>query len=121
MDMNDIVLQDDPMCNLKGRDCIEKAVGEDFNCSLSCEGMYADVQWLGAPGGEEGTIEREWMRLNGRMDKEKEELNKKKILALVNEYNVFKRENVRHFMFDAEETEESFGEIQLPNHQLGCI
>ena len=85
------------------------------------EGMYVDVQWLGAPGGEEGTIEREWMRLNGRMDKEKEELNKKKILALVNEYNVFKRENVRHFMFDAEETEESFGEIQLPNHQLGCI
>ena len=40
MDMNDIVLQDDPMCNLKGRDCIEKAVGQDFNCSLSCEGMY---------------------------------------------------------------------------------
>ena len=41
------------MCSPIGRNCIEEAIGQDFNCSISCEGVYADVQWLGASDGEE--------------------------------------------------------------------
>ena len=60
-------LQDDMVCGPTGRDCVEGSIGRDFNCSVTCEGIYADV----------------------------------KILALVNEYNAFKKRNVRHFRFNS--------------------
>ena len=100
------------MCSPTGRDCIEGAIGQDFNCSVSCEGIYADVQWLGVSDGEEKKVEELWIMLNGKMEKDEEDLNKKKILALVNEYNTFKKRNVRHFGFNAEATEESYGETR---------
>ena len=95
--------------------CIEGAIGQDFNCSVSCEGIYADVQWLGVSDGEEKKkAGHQWTMLNGKMEKDEEELNKKKILALVNEYNAFKKRNVRHFGFNAEAIEQSYGEIGWP-------
>ena len=105
-------VQDEVVCSPTGRDCIEGAIGQDFNCSVSCEGIYADVQWwLGVSEGEEKKVkEHQWTMLNGKMEKGKDELNKKKILALVDEYNAFKKRNVRHFGFNAEATEESYGE-----------
>ena len=30
-----------------GRDCIERNSIESFNFSVSCKGIYADVQWVG--------------------------------------------------------------------------
>ena len=33
------------MCDLKGRDCIEANSAETFNCSTTCVGIYADVQF----------------------------------------------------------------------------
>ena len=51
--------------------------------------------------------------MNGRLNRDEEELNKKKILELVNEYNAFKRGNVRHFKFNAQKIEDSFGEISV--------
>ena len=39
--------QDTEICDPKGRDCIEKNSAETFNCSTTCVGIYADVQWVG--------------------------------------------------------------------------
>ena len=101
------------ICDQRGRDCIEEAIGDNFNCSLSCEGLYADVQWSGAAEKAESEDEKEWRMLNGRMDRDEEEMNKKKVLALVEQYNRFKKGNIRHFRFAPEEIEGIFGESLL--------
>ena len=36
-------------CSPAGRDCIERNTIVSFNCSVSCEGIYADVQWVNDP------------------------------------------------------------------------
>ena len=33
-------------CGPKGRDCIEENATQSFNCSVSCEGIYADIEWM---------------------------------------------------------------------------
>ena len=111
------------MCSPEDRDCIEGSIGQDFNCSVSCEGIYADVQWLGVSDGEEKKVEHQWTMLNGKMEKDEEDLNKKKILALVDEYNAFKKRNVRHFGFNADATEQSYGEVHnmtTKKHSYTC-
>ena len=35
------------ICSPTGRDCIERNSTKSFNCSTTCEGIYADVQWVG--------------------------------------------------------------------------
>ena len=35
------------ICGPKGRDCIERNSTRSFNCSTTCEGIYADAQWVG--------------------------------------------------------------------------
>ena len=42
-----------PLCNPNGRDCIQKNSAKTFNCSTSCTGIYADVQWVGSDIKEE--------------------------------------------------------------------
>ena len=37
--------QDKAVCDAKGRDCIEMNASKNFNCSTTCVGMHADVQW----------------------------------------------------------------------------
>ena len=34
------------MCDLKGRDCIEKNSWKSFDCNTTCVGIYADVQFV---------------------------------------------------------------------------
>ena len=34
------------ICDLKGRDCIEKNFPRTFNCNTTCVGIYADVEWV---------------------------------------------------------------------------
>ena len=41
------------VCDAKGRDCIENNSAETFNCSTTCSGIYADVQWVGSDIEEE--------------------------------------------------------------------
>ena len=36
-------------CSPEGRDCIERNFHLTFNCSVTCEGVYADVQWKDEP------------------------------------------------------------------------
>ena len=33
-------------CNPEGRSCIEKNFAETFDCNMTCEGVFADVQWV---------------------------------------------------------------------------
>ena len=34
-------------CDPEGRDCIDRNSSNTFNCSTTCEGIYANVQWDG--------------------------------------------------------------------------
>ena len=104
--------QEDIICSPTGRDCIEEAVGHAFNCSVNCEGIYADVHWFTPTDGEEAKKEEdEWMMLNGKLEKGRESGNKKMILALVREYNAHKKRSVEHFKFNAEQTTQSYGKF----------
>ena len=106
-----------------------------FNCSTTCEGIYADVQWVGKKieeneDGEaeedvetefEGKVDENSNKLLKRLEylekevqllkssgQEKgEELDKEKYKMLIAEYRKFKRENVKHFRFNS--AENSFG------------
>ena len=123
------------VCGPKGRDCIERNSAKDFNCSTTCEGIYADVQWVGKKIGEEiedeqagetvfkgkddeelskmlkriADLERKVKLVEGALGKEGEGLDKEKYKMLIAEYRKFKRENVRHFRFNAGESTRSFG------------
>ena len=123
------------ICSPKGRDCIERNSTKSFNCSTTCEGIYADVQWVGKKIEEdvededeaEAAVEREVgeelakvyrqlaelkkeMKLmkNGGQEKG-EELDKEKYKMLISEYRKFKRENVKHFRLNSAENSSSFG------------
>ena len=82
-------MQGTKKCGPRGRDCIEKNSAETFNCSMTCEGMYADISWKAA----EVKIEK---------DKEKYE-------ELSSEYMNFKREFVKHFEFTSATPSSMFG------------
>ena len=60
-----------------------------FNCSLTCEGIYADVEW----------------------DEEREEENMNKILTLTTEYKKFKKSNIQHFRFNSSSMDASYGKL----------
>ena len=47
--MVDTLLQGMEKCSPEGRDCIERNFHSTFNCSVTCEGVYADVQWKDEP------------------------------------------------------------------------
>ena len=34
------------ICDVEGRDCIEKNSSKTFDCNTTCVGIYADVQWV---------------------------------------------------------------------------
>ena len=70
-----------PKLLAKGRDCIEKYSTETFNCSTTCEGVYADVQFT-----EEGI---------------KEEREQPQIAKLIKQYEKYKRPKIQNFVFDA--------------------
>ena len=42
-----VTSQDFQICDSKGRDCIESNIVNTFSCSKTCEGIYADVEWVG--------------------------------------------------------------------------
>ena len=104
--------QDADNCSPKGRDCIETEARKDFNCSVSCEGIYADVQWTEDMLGEEEERQEKKMELMGEMEREQEKANRVQLSKLVDEYNLFKT-NVRHFRFDATTNSPVFGEASI--------
>ena len=80
------------MCTPEGRECVEEKAAESFNCSIACEGIFADAQWI-----REAT------------DENIEGMDKNNLMRLIKEYKVFKK-NVRHFQFDSNLTVSTYGE-----------
>ena len=78
------------MCDDKGRDCIERSSTNTFNCSTTCEGIYADVQQEDM-NSEEGAADSE------------------KYKMLVAEYMKFKETNVKHFKLNLGANSKEFG------------
>ena len=95
-------MQDMKKCDSKGRDCIERNSAETFNCSMTCTGIYADINWKA-----------------GEM---KNEIDKEKYAELSSEYVNFKREYVKHFEFSSETSWDSvrsiYGEKILPRKKM---
>ena len=124
------------ICGPKGRDCIERNSTRSFNCSTTCEGIYADVQWVGKTIEEDveddeaeedietefevdensnkllkrlAYLEKEVLLLKSSGQEKGEELDKEKYKMLIAEYRKFKRENVKHFRLNSAENSSSFG------------
>ena len=123
------------ICGPTGRDCIEGNSTKSFNCSTTCQGIYADVQWVekkteedaedeageiierkikGDVGEELVKVYKQLADLKTEMklmkSQEKgEELDKEKYKMLIAEYRKFKRKNVKHFRFNLAENSSSFG------------
>ena len=122
--------QDIETCSPTGRDCIERNSTRSFNCSTTCEGIYADVQWVGKKIEEDmedeeaveiefkgkndeklmkrlAHLERKMNLMEGASGEKREEMDKEKFKMLIAEYRKSKRENVKHFRFNSGEN--SFG------------
>ena len=127
------------ICGPKGRDCIERNSTSSFNCSTTCEGIYADVQWVekkmeevakneaeeafesklkGEVGEELSKFYRRFADLEKEMNVMKrdglekgEELEKEKYKMMIAEYRKFKTKNVKHFMFNSGKNSSAFGKV----------
>ena len=109
-----------------------------FNCSSTCDGLYADVQWVGEELDEETEDESEdilaemefkgmegeqllrkmykrIVELERKAELKKggsaEELDREKFRMMVKEYKEFKKKNMKHFRFTSGANSSSFGEI----------
>ena len=129
-------------CSPKGRDCIDLNFTQTFNCNMTCEGIYADVQWVNEQMEELGEAENGNgfdVELNGKgveellkdlnaklNDLEKkvqlmedqnsikgQVMDKAKFLRLVSEYKQFKRNYVQHFRFNSAAKTAMFGEFLM--------
>ena len=126
------------ICDPKGRDCIERNSTKSFNCSTTCEGIYADVHWVGQKIEEEmenddseevvetefkgkddeklsrllkrlADLEKEVKLLKSGGEEKVEEVDKEKYKMLIAEYRKFKAKNVKHFRFNSALNSSSFG------------
>ena len=88
------LMQDMKICGPEGRDCIEKNSAQTYNCSESCEGVYADIYW-------KNETYNYWMRKEGK--------DKEKMKKLLFEYQQLKRGNVKHFRFRSDFSQNTMG------------
>ena len=102
----------------------EKNSTKSFNCSTTCEGIYADVQWVGTKievlkdeeedpvfkGKDEESIKlykliadlkKEMMLMKSNGQEMGEVLDMEKYKILIAEYRKFKKMNVKHFKFNS--------------------
>ena len=91
-------MKDLEKCSPWSRDCIEKNFAQTFNCNVTCEGIYADVQLV------KGENPKEMMK-----DKNPEQLENTNLFRLIFEYQEFKRTRVQHFRFNSEASTSMFG------------
>ena len=123
-------------CDPNGRECIERHSALVFNCSVDCEGIYADtVHWAVDKTEEEmeDKVSEEdlEMKLKGKVgielykemykqikkdlkkemstDQIGEALDENKYMELVSEYNDFKKNNCRHLRFNSAANRTEFG------------
>ena len=131
------------ICDVKGRDCIEKNSSKTFECNTTCTGVYADVDWVGKNFEEELKNDDIQTNLEGKIDsdlmkillllktemklmkndigevmkiatgKRGDELDKEKYKMLVSEYRKFKTKNVKHFRFNSAANLRTFGKDEF--------
>ena len=123
-------IKDMKKCSPEGRDCIEDKSSWTFNCSVACEGTYADVQWVenieeGVEEEDEGnqfqgnfgrvynTLKREIEMIKGSISKNGDELDRQKYMKLISEYRQFKKIKVQHFRFNSAAHAKTFGKPNL--------
>ena len=108
------ILQAMEKCGPEGRDCIERHSTLDFNCSVTCEGIFADTVHLAVDTTEE--------KARGSFGQNGAELDNKKFKKLVSEYKNFKKKNCRHFRFNSAANATKFGKFEsktIPNENSG--
>ena len=120
-------------CNPEGRSCIEKNFDRTFDCNVTCEGVFADVQWVDEqmeePKEQEevevkfknideeefaklvNEVEKRMQRMKGTSDKKGEELDKVKFLTMISEYKKFKMNSVKHLKFNSAANSTKFGQF----------
>ena len=121
--------QDNAVCDAKGRDCIEMNAAKTFNCSTTCVGMHADVQWheykIEDGMEDSGSVHSDDTNFLDKFDEASAKLLKRvafleeelkmlkrgfgffekrleKSKMLIAEYRKFKAKNVKHFRFKLE-------------------
>ena len=77
------------ICDPEGRDCIEAKSAQTFNCSMTCNGVYADTNW--------------------KDEHRKDEKDRDKYLMLASQYQNFKKEQVKHLRFSSEASSSMYG------------
>ena len=108
------------MCEPKGRECIERNSSQAFNCSSTCKGIYATVEWVGKGIDEElaeetvgktesgepshlekrlAAIEKQLNMMKNDRDGKGDEVDAEKYKMLITEYKRFKRRSLQHFRF----------------------
>ena len=131
------------ICDPKGRDCIEANFPNSFNCSTTCVGIYANVWWVAQnidkdmvesdDAGEadpiiEGNddlhkriaaLERRLERMEGKIGKKGEEMDKDKYKTIISEYRKFKAKNVRHFRFSSAAVTSDFSKSTFDQTKIG--
>ena len=85
-------LQDLENCTPRGRDCIEAKSTGKFNCSTTCGGVYADLEWEEKQIGD--------LVQDGRRIGSGKELDREKFKEMMLEYKKFKKGKVKHFRFN---------------------
>ena len=111
------------MCEPKGRECIERNSSQAFNCSSTCKGIYATVQWVPKgidedvadetvakrEGGEPShfekrlaALEKKLQKMENDRDGKGDEVDAEKYKMLIAEYKRFKKQNIQHTRFQPE-------------------
>ena len=89
--------EDRPICLPPGRDCFNRLAHETFNCSVSCDGTYADIERVE----EDITV--------AKSGDEVEEMNA--LQLLVKEYEEYKKRYTESLMFNATASASKYGEL----------
>ena len=121
-------------CSPKGRDCIEKNFAETFDCNMTCEGIFADVQWVDEQMEEPeeheqvevkfknadeeefyaklmNEVEKRMEHMKGTSEIKGEELDKVKFQKMISEFKKFKMNSVKHLRFNSAENSSKFGQF----------
>ena len=95
IETNYLKIQNGEICDPKGWDCMEENGNKNFSCSVTCEGIYADVQM----------VKEQSMKTIGG---EEQEEDKEKVLKLVKQFKEFKKMNLPNFLFNPQKGIEDY-------------
>ena len=85
-----ISLQETAGCDPKGWDCVETNFDKNFSCSVTCEGIYADIQLALLGDGEK-------------------KADVGKVTELIDQYEKFKRRTLPNFRFNPQKGNTHYG------------